>query len=551
MSSRTPSSNRLIIVAALGVASALALSACSGGSSGTQNSGEAPYTLTAATPKAIGDIDSFTWSLFAEPASLNFAYAFDYPPNQIVANVCESLLRWTPDLKIEPGLATSFANPTPTTRVYTIRQGVKFHDGTTMTAADVVASLDYQMNPDVGSYWASTFKNVASVEQTGADEVTVTTTVPDSQFNQYMAATPGVVESAATLEKDGADYGNPSTGINCTGPFSFESWVPGQSITLNRFDDYWDSTLKAKSGSVKFVFTADPNARVNAFKTGDVDGGWQVPSDGIDQLAKDPSAGKVYFGVNTAVSSEIVSNLSGPLGDVKVRQALLMATDRRGLIATGENGYARSSTALTTQNIWDSLGGTASKDAFTGLKDYPYDVKAAKALAASAGVDGQKVVIATTNSTTDQTIVAQAIAAAAQAIGLKPEIKTIPADQYGALFVDPAAREGVDLFYTIYYTSTSDPLDFFSALQTGNFANYGSFSDPDYDAAIDGATAALDPAERGEFEVKAQQIANEQLPWLPLFATPTTVWLGDRITGVAPSIDFLYYPWAATIGAAK
>jgi len=60
----------------------------------------------------------------------------------------------------------------------------------------------------------------------------------------------------------------------------------------------------------------------------------------------------------------------------------------------------------------------------------------------------------------------------------------------------------------------------------------------------------MDATTRGGTSAQLQQITNEQLPWLPLYSAPTTVWLGQRITGVAPSIDFLYYPWAATIGAA-
>ena len=59
-------------------------------------SGKTGYTLTASTGTPKGDIDSFTWSIYAEPPSLDYAQAFDYPPNQVLANVCESLLRWTP-----------------------------------------------------------------------------------------------------------------------------------------------------------------------------------------------------------------------------------------------------------------------------------------------------------------------------------------------------------------------------------------------------------------------------------------------------------------------
>ncbi len=141
----------IVIGTATAAAACLLLAACSGKASsdpsGSPTAGGPAYELTALTPAPKGDLDSFTWSLYAEPLSLSYAYAFDYPPNQVLANVCESLLRWNADLSYSPGLATAFANPTPTTWVYTIRQGVKFHDGATLTADDVVASLSYHLQP--------------------------------------------------------------------------------------------------------------------------------------------------------------------------------------------------------------------------------------------------------------------------------------------------------------------------------------------------------------------------------------------------------------------
>ena len=92
----------------------------------------------------------------------------------------------------------------------------------------------------------------------------------------------------------------------------------------------------------------DPNARINALKAGEVDGGWMVPSNGIDQL-KTSREGKVYFGTNTAVASMIVSNLKGTLGDVRVRQALTMAIDRDGLLKAAEQGYGTVTNAITTE----------------------------------------------------------------------------------------------------------------------------------------------------------------------------------------------------------
>ena len=83
----------------------------------------------------------------------------------------------------------------------------------------------------------------------------------------------------------------------------------------------------------------------------------------------------------------------------------------------------------------------------------------------------------------------------------------------------------------------------------GALSNYGEWSDPGFDRVVNEAIAIDDPAARSERTAEAQRIANEQLPWLPLFTSPMSLFLGERITGVHPSIAFLYSPWAAEIGA--
>ncbi|MFE4635772.1 ABC transporter substrate-binding protein [Streptomyces sp. NPDC056773] len=534
--------------AALAAAAVLVTSACSGSAPDKDADRATAYEITDRTPAATGNVDSFTWSVYAEPTTIDYAYSFDFPPNQILSNVCESLLRWNPDLTTSPGLAASYANPTPTTWVYQIRPGVHFHDGTVLTADDVVASLSRNLDPATASVWANQYKNVQSIDKTGPMEVTVTLTKPDSTFNKYLAAGPGTVESAATLAKSGKDYGNPQTGVNCTGPFSFGSWTSGQSLTLKRFDGYWNQELKAKSGEVKFVFLADATTRVNAFQSGEVDGGWMVPPNAYAQLGS-TQAGKLYFGRNTTVADEVVANLKGPLGDARVRQALLMAIDRKGIVKAGAGGVGEVSDSLVTDNLWADAPPATREALLKDLPKYPYDPAKAKALAAEAGVNGQKVVIATSPLDSQTTIITQAVAQAATAIGLKPQIDSLSAEKYTTLFTDPAAREGIDLFLTFWYTSITDPLDMFASLETGAFSNYGNWSDPAFDAAVEKAVGAYDPAAHADANAEAQRIASRELPWLPLYTLPVSVFMGKKITGVQPSIAYLYYPWAAEIGA--
>ena len=540
---------RGVAIAAGVAALAVALTGCSSGSSGPgSKSAPVEWELTDQTPAPSGDIDQITWGSYAEPFSLDYIYAFDYADNQVLSNVCESLLRLNPDFTLSPGLAESFANPTPTTWVYQIRQGVQFHDGGELTADDVVASMRRHLDPELGSSWFSVYQNVEKIEKTGDAEVTVTTRIPDSQFNLGMGGSAGVIESAATLQKLGADYGNSTGGVNCTGPFAFSDWKSGESISLERFDGYWDEKLKAKAEKFDFVFMNDATARVNALKSGEIDGSWLLPMNSVAQLQQ-AGGGDVLFGRNTSVGDLVVSNLDGPLGDAKVRRALLMAIDRQGIIDAAYGGIGEPTDVLTTDAVWGEADPDAERAAFSDITEHDFDVAAAKQLVEEAGATGEQITIVTAPIGQDFAVISQATAAAAKAIGLEPKIETVTPSAYTTLFSDPSAREGVDLFYTLWYLSSPDPLEMYAVLRTGEFSNYGEWSDPEYDAIVNEAVSTMDPAKRSMLTAQAQQKTNEQLPWLPLVEIPNAAYMGERVTGMSPSLAFLYYPWAATLGA--
>ena len=535
------------LIAGVAVA-ALALTSCASSDNTGGEKNDVKWKLTEQTAAPSGDIDQITWASYAEPYSLDYAYAFDYADNQILANVCESLLRLNSDYSLTPSLAESFSNPTPTTWVYTLRKGVKFHDGTEMTADDAVASMSRILDPEVGSAWYSVYQNVKSIKKTGDYEVTVTTKIPDSQFNLGMGGSAGVIESAATLKKLGKNYGNSTGGVNCTGPLKFDSWKSGEKISLSRFDDYWNADLKAKSAKFDFVFMGDSTARTNALKSGEVDGTWLLPMDAVTQL-QSSGAGDVLFGMNTAISNLVVSNLQGPLGDVRVRKALLMAMDRQNIIKAMSSGIGKVSDVHTTESVWLNADEAAKKEAFTDVEHYGFDVEAAKKLVEEAGATGKEITFVTAPIGQDFAVISQATAAAAKSIGLKATIKTVTPSQYTTLFSDPSAREGVDLFYTIWYLSSPDPLEMYAVLRTGEFSNYGNYSNPEYDKVVTEAVSTMDAKERSKLTAQAQLIANKELPWLPLAESPNAMFMGKRVTGLSPSLNFMYFPWGAQLGA--
>ncbi|KIF06426.1 peptide ABC transporter substrate-binding protein [Streptomyces sp. RSD-27] len=503
--------------------------------------------LSPSTPEARGEIDSFTWAVYAEPPTLDYTAAFDYPQNTVLSNVCESLMRWSPSLTTEPGLARQATNPDPTTWVYDLRSGVRFHDGGEMTADDAVFSLARQMDPENAAAWAQVFQNVAAVTKTGPLQVTVKLKKPDSQFPQYMATAAGVVASRATVEAAGKDYG--TTGdLGCTGPFKLGPWNKGQSIQLDRFDGYRGPKAKAKKAVFRIL--TDPSARTNALLSGEADGGYLIPTESYARL-RDSGTGKLFFGEGLSTVNVNVTHLNGPLGDIRVRRALSLALDRTGFVKAGLGGAGTVTNSLTTHAAWATAPERTLKTAFDGLPPTGQDIEKATALVKEAGATGATLTVATSSIGQDVSLLATAVQAAGTRIGLDIRLKTIAPNAFTALFTDPRAREGIDMFPLTYYDSITDPLDLLVNFKTGAYLNFGGYSDPEYDRLVDRATAVYPAQERMDIAAELQHRASEQLLWIPVAEWPTTLFMNKRITGAPTTIAYLYYPWAADVGAAQ
>ncbi|MCM2424844.1 ABC transporter substrate-binding protein [Streptomyces sp. RKAG337] len=522
------------------------LAACAGPPKG--NGGDAAaLKLSATTPPARGDIDSFSWAVYAEPPTLDYTVAFDYPQNTILSNVCESLMRWTPALTTAPGLAQNASNPDPTTWVYDLRPGVRFHDGKVMTADDVVFSLGRQMDPDNAAAWAQVFQNVSAITKSGPLQVTVKLKKPDSQFPQYMATAAGVVASKAGVEAAGKNYGT-TGGLACTGPFRLGTWNKGQSIELDRFDGYWGTKAKAKKAVFRVL--TDPSARTNAMLSGEVDGGYLIPTESYARL-RESGTGTLYFGEGLSTVNVNVTNMKGPLGDLRVRRALSLAIDRTGFVKAGLAGAGTVTNSLTTRAAWAAAPEATRKAAFDGLPPTGQDIEQAKALIKEAGATGKSLTMATSAIGQDVSLLATAVQAAGTRIGLDIRLKTIAPNAFTALFTDPEARKGIDMFPLTYYDSITDPLDLLSNFKTGAYMNFAGYSDPQYDRLVDQAAAVYPVPERLDIEAKLQHLASEQLLWIPVAEWPTAMFLNKRITGAPTTISYMYYPWAADVGAAQ
>jgi len=537
--------------AALGmfVAAGLALAGCTGQATNTAPT-LSTSDLLVTTPAAAGDLELATWNLpFGEPSSIDPIKAFNYPENTVVANLCEGLMQLQPDYSIKPNLAERVDTPDATTYVYTLRQDVTFWDGQPMTAADVVYSLKRHLDPEEGSYWAGdVVGNIASVEQTGDAEVTVKLTAPDATFNSYMVTPIGTVVEQAFREKAGASFGTPAGGVMCTGPYSVGQWNEGQSISLTRNDSYWNADKAAKTAQVDINFIVDSAAIANALNTGAIDGSYDVPLGALSTL-QGSTQGTLDLGRSLQLVA-IISTGHGAFADPAVRKALMLATDRDAIAETVFEGTAQASRSLIPADGW-AYGSEVFQSGREALAPTSVDIEGAKEALKDASVDvSQPIKIVYPSERTYYADIISEISNGARAIGLTVEPSAVPSAQFGAFFSDPAAREGSDAFVTNNYMDVPDPLAYLrTILGTGGSQNYNDYSNPQVDELLSEAAATADDDKRAALVNEIQEIALADLPWIPIVDPSVRLFLNNRVTGVPASFVYLYYPWAADLGA--
>jgi peptide/nickel transport system substrate-binding protein len=294
--------------------------------------------LVSTTRSGTSQVRSVTWAVYRDVNSLDPIFAFDYPENTADSLMCESLLRQTPDGALAPGLA-SMTQPSPTRLVFTIRPGVTFWDGHPVTPADVVYSLGRDMNVKLGGYYVVIFDRVRSIAATGPRQVTITLTQPDYWLPNQMASIAGIVIEKSFAQKQGQNYGTPAGGIMCTGAYMLKSWRPGVGVLAVANPHYWSPAVHPLVQQILLKGVPDVATLTAALETGAIQGTYSYGLSTLDQL-KSSRTVRVYEGPGWSTDAFVVSSLTGVLGDARVRRALSMALDRRGIISSVYRGAA-------------------------------------------------------------------------------------------------------------------------------------------------------------------------------------------------------------------
>ncbi|MGO1435510.1 MAG: ABC transporter substrate-binding protein [Canibacter sp.] len=538
-------------VAVLAIAS-LTLAGCASGSRGAPGAGEGSEgELLTVTPEATGDLEYANWNLpYGEPASIDPIKGFNYPENQVDANLCDTLVQMQPDLTLAPNLASDWEEVDAKTYVFQIEDEVTFWDGSPMTMEDVIFSVNRNLDPDEGSYWAGSATNIASIEQTDDWELTIKLKEDDATFVETLGTPVGAVVQQKHREEAGENYGNPSVGVMCTGPFSVKQWKQGQSIVLERNDNYWNADRKAHVQELEIDFVVDPTAIGNSLATGEILGGYDLPLSALPQLA-DSTSGTLYEGKGMQLMG-IIAQGDGPFADPIVRQAITRATDRQAIVDTVFEGTAEPARSIVPELSWE--GNPEVEDIRAEkLPDLSHDIEAAKKLMEGVDVDtSQTIKIAYPSERSWYADIINELANGAAELGLTLEPTGIPSAQFGALFTDPEARKGYDGFVTINYPSTPSPIRFIDGIvsEDGD-QNFNEFSDPEVEAAVQKAMVEPDADKRAEYSAIAEGLMMDQMPWVPVAQLNVRLFMDNTVTGVPASFVYLYYPWGADLGAAS
>ncbi|MFF8841268.1 ABC transporter substrate-binding protein [Streptomyces sp. NPDC015127] len=539
--------------AAVSLAGAMALTAaCSGADTtpaGTGTPGDAArLELTPTTADAAGAVPTVNWLLEDEPDSLDLDTQGGSAGRTVLTNVCERLYQLQPDMTVRPSLVGKAARPDPTTLVLSLRDGVTFHDGSAMTADDVLYSLKRHADPEMEQ--SDEFENVARMTKTGDREITIAFKQPDALFTKALAGDAGLVYNREQVEQAGKDFGTPGRPDACSGPYRLTDWKSGESITLTRHDGYWGK----KPLTQKVVFRwADDSAMVNALRTGAADGTYADSIGTAAALRGKPGLDQ-HYGPSTAALALIPTERGG-LSDPDVRKALSLALDRAGIAKSGYGGLVEPWATPVGSGAWgyEKAAFAAAQKQLTGAPAHPdaADIARAKELVAKADAAPDGPIVIGTDSSQGRLVIANAVRAALQQIGLKGQIKTVPSAEYGEFYGDKQARADIDVLVADWYISKSDPIGFYDNGVSDSSNNWVGFRSPAYDSKVEEALRTLDDKKRAALVTDVQRQFSDAAVWIPIAQMPTALVIDDKLTGPPASMAYLYYPWAAELGAKR
>lgn len=393
---------------------------------------------------------------------------------EVLFNIFEGLVKPNSDGEMIPAVAEKYElSEDGTTYTFTLREGVKFHNGQTVTAEDVVYSINRCAAVPEGQEkpLVAAFSAVKSVEALDEKTVAVTIAQRDLEFISYM--------TAAIIP---ADYENQDTAPVGTGPFKFVSRTPQQDFVMERFEDYWGAPAWLDKVTYKICENAD--ALVMNLNGGSIDLCAHLTSAQASQLNQNF---QVLEGTMNLVQAIYLNNQAKPFDNQLVRQALCYAIDRQGIMDMVADGHGTA--------VGSSIYPAFTKYFLPELVDkYPHDVAKAKELLAQAGYpDGFDMTISVPNNYQPHMDTAEVVAEQLREAGINVTIQPVEWSTWLDTIYNGRQFQATVVGVDAANMTARAMLERFTSDYGKNFINYNN---PAYDALFQQAINAQDEAEQ-------------------------------------------------------
>lgn len=475
------------------------------------------------------DPNTLVMIIESSPTNLDPRVGLDAQSERIDNLIFDDLLTRGDNLNVAPGLAERWEIPDPLTYVFHLHRGVKFHDGRPLTARDVKWTFDSLLRGKVRSTKAANYRFVDHID--AADDYTVVFHLkePESPLLWNLSdGAIGIVPAGSGDEMTRHPIGS--------GPFKFVSAETDKEVIIGRNDDYWGE--RAKLARVRFAVVPEETTQALELRKGSCDIAINaLTPDTVVTLARDP-----FLAVEHAPGTEVQYlgfNLRDPiLKDVRVRQAIAYALDRRPMIDYLWRGEARPARSVLPPQSWAYNGNVPA---------YDHDPDKARRLLDSAGyplANGVRFHITMKTSTTESTrLMAAVMQQQLREVGIVLDIRSFEP----ATFFADVTHGAFQLYGLRWIGGNEDPDIFEYAFHSAKFppngANRSYYSDPRVDALIDRARREVDPAVRKPLYAEVQRILAEDLPYVDLWYLDNVLVHTQRVRNItlnpAGNYDFL------------
>jgi peptide/nickel transport system substrate-binding protein len=493
---------------------------------------------------------------FAFPATaenLDFLRSTAHPA--IMSNANGGPLRFDAQGRIHPNLAEKWSQPDAKSYLYSLRDGLRFSDGSPLTAHDVAFTWNRVRDPRFSSPYGGQFAGVKSVQAVNDREVLVQLDQPNALFANIPAHIAGWIAPKAYVEKKGHQLGSSSALPVGAGAYRMTSFIPDQVLTFERNPYYWGP--KPPLERLKLQFLPDNSARLLALRSGQVDGTLQVPLEDIRvwnntpgvSLISVPGAGlgQIYFNVGLA-----------PFDDIHVRRAWLHCYDATAIATDLLAGFAvpAVNNALVPPLFWASLGLNSGEVESLYRKSLPnidYSISAAKSeLAQSKVPHGFS---ATAQYGESQQRVGKALLVLKQAlsqIGVQLNVQQVSTAKQNENF----GQHTGSLVCGVGFGDYPDPFDIYYINFDSKFAAPNNYNDANYkNPRVDAinkaylATPLAHTRQRISLATQAAKAIQDDVPAIMLWWEQEVAAVGKRITLQDFSGWYLFQPWAANVRA--